>query len=90
MRAAGRSTSAYTGERMASSGYDVIYDSERCCGPYLEPHFCREWENGEGCYGTNPNHGFSFEDAKREIIKFWENATPERLGLVMPEEPTDD
>lgn len=41
-------------------------------GCSLSYHFCREWDNDEGCYGTNPNHGYSFEEAKQEIVRFYE------------------
>lgn len=35
--------------------------------PTVEPHFCREWDEDEGCYGTNPNHGYSWVEACRGI-----------------------
>jgi hypothetical protein len=28
---------------------------------------------GNGCYGTNPDHGFTFEEAKQEVIEFYKN-----------------
>ena len=46
--------------------YDVSYSMDR--SP-IDAHFCREWEGGEGCYGTNSDHGFSWEEAKQEHIK---------------------
>ena len=45
--------------------YDVIYDKN---GIHLDYHFCREFdENMDGCFGTNEDHGFSFEEAKEEV-----------------------
>ena len=31
----------------------------------VEPHFCRDYD----CFGSNPDHGYSFEEAKEDIIK---------------------
>lgn len=50
--------------------YDMVYERY---GVYLEPHFCREWSvdsAGEmvGCYGTDPDHGYTWEDGKQELI----------------------
>ena len=42
-----------------------------CYGPHgisLDFHFCREWDESGGCYGTNKNHGFTFAEAKQEVI----------------------
>ena len=57
--------------------YDVVF-SKRGCD--IEFHFCREWDGEEGCYGTNPDHGLSFEEAIKEIAnhyqvlaKYWLN-----------------
>ena len=36
----------------------------------IDHHFCREWEGHEGCYGANPDHGFSWEEAKKEYINY--------------------
>jgi len=54
--------------------YDVIYEADRC---YIEPHFCREWENGEGCYGTNPHHGFTKEEAQKLVDEYYRNIREE-------------
>ncbi len=66
---------------MMESRFDVIYGGEDWWrGPYMEHHFCREWdEEHGGCYGTNPHHGFSFEQAKQFIIAWWEEQTEESL-----------
>ena len=48
--------------------YDVIYSEHRC---YAEPHFCREWDEDGGCYGTNPNHGLTWEDAVRGVSRWY-------------------
>lgn len=47
--------------------FDVTY------GPNdvrIDYHFCRDWESDKGCYGTNPNHGYTFEKA-RELVAEW-------------------
>jgi len=56
--------------------FDVIYSCT------IEPHFCRSWDEEGGCYGTNPNHGVSFEEACNEVAEFyaelskqWKNRT---------------
>jgi len=47
--------------------FDVCYRPE---GPSIDYHFCREWDSDGGCYGTNPDHGFTWEQAKQEIISW--------------------
>lgn len=49
--------------------YDVIYTGFK--GPYIDFHFCREWDGDKDCYGTNPDHGFTWEEARDEVIKYW-------------------
>ena len=61
-------------------------------GPFIEPHFCRVWEQVDGrlvgCYGTNPNHGHTFEEAKAEIVKYWQ-AVKEDTEFPPDEQPED-
>lgn len=47
--------------------FDVCYPSEHAS---IEPHFCREWDEDGGCYGTNPEHGYSFEEACDEMARW--------------------
>lgn len=62
--------------------FDIIYDGH---GAHITYHFCREREDEDhGCYGTNPRHGFSFEEAKQQMIEYhkeqaerWANMTVE-------------
>lgn len=73
---------------MTENRYDVVYAGIAIT---IEPHFCRDWEPNEsgefvGCYGTNPNHGYTFEEAKKECIKllekeisYWKNTTEESV-----------
>lgn len=58
---------------MRKSLYDVLYGSDGL-RPWVdvEPHFCRQWDGGEGCYGTNPDHGFSWREACEEAAKWHE------------------
>lgn len=54
---------------MNEQRYDVVYGNNKCDITF---HFCREWnEHGEGCYGTDPTHGFTFEEAKKEVVEFY-------------------
>ena len=48
-----------------SAGWSVIWKQD---GPDLEPHFCREY----GCYGTDPDHGMTMEEAVNEIASWYE------------------
>lgn len=58
-----------TPESIKSSRFDVEYKGN---GASLDYHFCREWDEDGGCYGTNENHGLSFEDACEEIAQWHE------------------
>jgi len=49
--------------------FDVAYRPE---GVTIEPHFCRSWDEEGGCYGTNPNHGFTAADACDEVAEHYE------------------
>lgn len=60
--------------------YDVIYTSSS--EVTIEPHFCREYD----CFGTNPDHGFTFEEAKKvvsdhylQLHKYWNNLEEEEF-----------
>lgn len=50
--------------------FDVCYQGEKCT---IEPHFCREWDEDGGCYGTNPDHGHSFEEACDHVAEWHES-----------------
>lgn len=57
---------------MSIHRYDIIWDPF----PHIDFHFCR----ANSCYGTNLEHGFTFERAKEDIInyyksmiEYWEN-----------------
>lgn len=50
--------------------YDVIYGFNEVS---IEPHYCREWDDSGGCYGSNEHHGLTYEKAKIEVISFYEN-----------------
>lgn len=53
--------------------YDVVYGGDsNAPNCYISHHFCREWEDGEGCYGTNPDHGFTWEEACLEVAEWHE------------------
>lgn len=55
---------------MSRYRYDVMLGFDRAT---LEPHFCREINaDGEGCFGTDPTHGLSFDGAKDELATWHE------------------
>jgi hypothetical protein len=61
------------------SGYDLEWGPD-WQGPRIVQHFCREWDaDGEGCYGTNPNHGYPFDLAVREVIEWWSAVSEDAL-----------
>lgn len=46
--------------------YDVVFRGREI--PQIEPHFCREYD----CFGTNEDHGFSWQEAKEEVARWLE------------------
>lgn len=50
--------------------FDVCYHADHVT---IEPHFCRSWDDEGGCYGTNPNHGYSFEEACDQVAEWYES-----------------
>jgi uncharacterized DUF497 family protein len=71
--------------------YDVCYHSDKVT---IEPHFCREWDQDGGCYGTREDHGFAFDEAKQSVADWylaesekWRQMTEERYmnaGFLTP------
>lgn len=49
--------------------YDVVYHSEYAT---IEPHFCRDWDEAGGCYGTNLDHGYSLEEACEQVADYYQ------------------
>ena len=55
---------------MSEQRYDLLFGGDRMT---IEPHFCREWDAaGNGCYGTNPDHGYSFDEACDQVAEWHE------------------
>jgi hypothetical protein len=54
---------------MSEQRYDVTYFPNHTT---VEPHFCRDWDDSGGCYGTNPDHGYSFDDACDQVAEWYE------------------
>lgn len=53
---------------MSATRFDVIYSS---CGCTIQPHYCREWDDEDGgCYGTNSDHGYSFDEACDQVAEW--------------------
>ena len=52
---------------MKKPRFDIVYGENYV---RLDYHFCREWDDEGGCYGTNPNHGLSWDEAKQEMIAY--------------------
>jgi len=46
--------------------YDVVCGNHVC---FIEYHFCRDMD----CFGNNPNHGFTWEEAKQKAIEFYQS-----------------
>ena len=64
--------------------WDVVYGPKaRQC--YIQPHFCREWDRDGGCYGTNPDHGCSFEEARDIMVEYYKMLA-ESIGNLKGEE----
>lgn len=62
------------GENERKQRFDVAHFEHHAT---IEPHFCRSWEIGadgqdHGCYGTNPDHGYSFEEACDRVADWHE------------------
>lgn len=67
--------------------FDVLWKEH---GPSLDYHFCRGWdmdENGKevGCYGTNSDHGSSFEEAKAEMAQWHEKEAARWRSMTLAE-----
>ena len=70
---------------MSEQKYDVIFAVED--EVRIEPHFCREWDEDGGCYGTNPEHGATWEQACESVVKYYESRA--KHWRVTPE-PTEE
>lgn len=57
---------------MKEHRFDVIYKGNDVSIDY---HFCRGWDGDRGCYGTNPDHGLTFDDARREVANHYRGLT---------------
>jgi len=53
---------------LSEARFDVIY---RDGSAHIDHHFCREWDEDGGCYGTNPKHGLSFDEACDEVANWY-------------------
>jgi hypothetical protein len=62
--------------------FDVSYHSDRVS---LDYHFCRGWSGDVGCYGANPDHGCTFDEAK-ETIAQWHEQEAKRWRAMTYEE----
>ena len=68
---------------MKGSGYryDIEYSADGSGGKLVN-HFCRvitydSEGNEKGCFGTDPTHGYSFEEAKEQLALFFEKKATE-------------
>ena len=78
---------------VSKTKYDVCYPSNGI--PRPEPHFCREFDMDEdgnfvGCYGSNPRHGMTFEEAKQEVIEWLERELEAAKQMQEEEHHADD
>lgn len=72
-----------------SNRYDIVWNEY---GPSIQLHFCRDWDEEGGCYGTNRDHGMSFGEAKQFMVEFyeeraksWRKLTHEEFQGIYPE-----
>ena len=49
--------------------FDICYHENHVT---IEPHFCREWDENGGCYGTNLDHGFTLQEAIDLAVEYHE------------------
>lgn len=63
---------------MPKETFDIVHHGTHVT---IEPHFCREID----CFGTNPDHGYSFEDACEEVAK-WHDMQAERWRSMTHED----
>ena len=76
--------------KVSEDRWDVVYHGDHVS---IEPHFCREWDENGGCYGTNPNHGLALDEAVEEVAKWhekeaamWRNRTHHTLEYYFEQE----
>ena len=63
--------------------WDICYGSGM---PTIQAHFCREWDSeGGGCYGTNPDHGYTWEEARLQVARWHLNAANEWIREPEPD-----
>ena len=67
---------------MSEQRFDVIYGE---FGPRVDYHFCRTWEGDEGCYGTNLNHGLTWEAVREELAAWHEREAARWRALTHDE-----
>lgn len=48
---------------MSDERYDIQWHQH---GPDIVPHFCRELN----CFGTNPDHGYTLDEAVLQIVQW--------------------
>lgn len=61
--------------------FDLRYGREG--GLDIDLHFCRDWDADGGCYGTNPHHGLTFEEARDEIVAWHERKAGEWREMTL-------
>lgn len=53
--------------------YDVVYGGDISVPTcYVRPHYCRDWDESGGCYGTNEAHGMAWKDARAAVADWYE------------------
>ena len=66
--------------------YDVVYGgSYYAPSIHLAPHFCREWDDEGGCYGSREDHGYSWEEARAEVAR-WHREKAEQWAALTEDE----
>lgn len=63
--------------------FDIMHGQYGCA---IDFHFCREWdEDGNGCYGGNPYHGVTFDEAKAQMAEYHRRKAKEWESLTLDE-----
>ena len=55
---------------MEALRFDISFGEH---GISIDYHFCREWTEDGGCYGTNPNHGYTWDEVRKMAADYYHN-----------------
>lgn len=74
--------------------FDIVHHDHG--GLSIDYHFCREWDGDVGCYGTNPDHGYSFKEVAADMrrwhlehAEYWATVTLEQWQNAVAPTPQE-